>query len=164
MKGTSQMSSAKVFVFIIIVQFVMSANNRIRFVLKIVFVCLYITPSDIHHCANLSAVINLMKCLPDIFCRVCEQDKTYSLWSIIQYVGLCVFSFPISLWWLREYIYFVLWLSSNRKYELLPIYPFYPWTFTHLGLGHETMVWAVCLFVFLFFLIKIIRLKITVKT
>ena len=39
------------------------------------------------------------------------------------------------------------------------------WTFTHcLGLGHETMVWAVCLFVFFFFLIKIIRLEITVKT
>ena len=29
------------FVFIIIVQFMMSANNRIRFVLEIVFVCLY---------------------------------------------------------------------------------------------------------------------------
>ena len=33
-----------------------------------------------------------------------------------------VFSvYPFALWWLREYIYFVLLSSSNRKYELLPI-------------------------------------------
>ena len=60
------------FVFIIIVQFMMSVNNRIRFVLKIVFVWLYITPSHYHHCANLSEDIELIKCLSDIFCRVCE--------------------------------------------------------------------------------------------
>ena len=34
----------------------------------------------------------------------------------------CVFSvFPFPFWWLREYNYFVLSSSSNRKYELLPI-------------------------------------------
>ena len=49
------------FVFIIIVQFMMSTSNRIRFVLKIVFVCLYITPSHYHHCANLSEDIELIK-------------------------------------------------------------------------------------------------------
>ena len=41
------------FVFTIIVQF-MSANSRIRFGLKIVFVYLYIIPSHNHHSANLS--------------------------------------------------------------------------------------------------------------
>ena len=40
------------FVFISIVQFMMSANSQIRFGLQIVFVCLYITPSPYHHCAN----------------------------------------------------------------------------------------------------------------
>ena len=40
------------FVFISIVQFMMSANSRLRFGLQIVFVCLYITPSHYHHCAN----------------------------------------------------------------------------------------------------------------
>ena len=60
------------FVFIIVVQFVMSANNRIRFVLKIVFVSLYITPSHYHRCANLSEDIELKKSLSDIFCGVCE--------------------------------------------------------------------------------------------
>ena len=40
------------FVFISIVQFMMSANSRIRFGLQIVFVSLYITPSHYHHCAN----------------------------------------------------------------------------------------------------------------
>ena len=60
------------FVFIIFVQFMMSANSRIRFGLNIVFVYLYITPSYFHHCANLSEDIEHIKCLSDIFCRVCE--------------------------------------------------------------------------------------------
>ena len=42
--------------------------------LQIVFVCLYITPSHHHHCANLSADIELITCLSDIFCRMCEYD------------------------------------------------------------------------------------------
>ena len=29
--------------------------------------------------------------------------------------------YPFMLWWLREYVYFVLLSSSNRKYELLLI-------------------------------------------
>ena len=45
----------------------------------------------------------------------------FSPLSIIQYVGLYVFSLPISLVMIdRIYIYFVL-SSSNRNYELLPI-------------------------------------------
>ena len=40
------------FVFISIVQFMMRENSRIQFDLQIVFVCLYITPSHYHHCAN----------------------------------------------------------------------------------------------------------------
>ena len=55
-----------------IVQFMMSANSRIRFGLQIVLVCLYSTPSHYHHWANLSEDIELTKCLSDIFCRVCE--------------------------------------------------------------------------------------------
>ena len=31
-------------------------------------------PSHYHHCANLSEDIELIKCLSDIFCRVCEED------------------------------------------------------------------------------------------
>ena len=40
------------FVFISIVQFMISANSRIRFCLQIVFVCLNITPYHYQHCAN----------------------------------------------------------------------------------------------------------------
>ena len=60
------------FFFIIIVQFMMSANNPIRFGLLIVFVCLYITLSHYHHCVNLSEDTEIIKCPSDIFCRVCE--------------------------------------------------------------------------------------------
>ena len=60
------------FIFIITAQLMMSANSRVRFGLQILFVCLYITPSHYHHCANLSEDITLIKCLSDIFCRVSE--------------------------------------------------------------------------------------------
>ena len=60
--------------------------------------------------------------------------------SIIQYVGLCVFSLPISLVMIE--IIYKLCLIIIIKSEV--------WTITHcLGLGHETMVCAVCLSTFL---------------
>ena len=80
------------FVLIIIVQFMISANSRIRCGLQIVFVCLYITPSHYHHCVNLSVDIELMKFLPDIFCRVCEQDWAYSLSYPLLNIWGCMFS------------------------------------------------------------------------
>ena len=107
------------FVFIIIVQFMMSANIRIRFGLQIVFVCLYIIPSHYHHCANCAS----------IFSQLC----------IIQYMGLCVFILPISLVMI-ERIY-TLSYYHHQKWVV--------WTIIHcLGLGHETMVCAVCLSIF----------------
>ena len=42
------------------------------YVLKIVFDYLCITPAHNHHCANFTEDIELIKCLSDIFCRVCE--------------------------------------------------------------------------------------------
>ena len=60
------------FVFIIVMQFMISANSRTRFGLQVVFVCLYITTAHYHLCANLSEDIELIKCLSDIFCRVCD--------------------------------------------------------------------------------------------
>ena len=66
----------------------------------------------------------------------------FSQLSIIQkYVGLCVFSLPISLVMI-ERIY-ILCLVIIVKSEVCSI--------THcLGLGHKTMVCAVCLSVFLY--------------
>ena len=107
------------FVFIFIVQFMMSANSPIRFGLRFVFVYLHITPAHYHHCARLSKDIDLIKCLSDIVCRLCEFDKAYSLSDPLQNTWGCVFTvYLIPLWWLREYIYFVLLSSSNRMYEL----------------------------------------------
>ena len=51
----------------------------------------------------------------------CVRFSILSPLSIIQYVGLYVSGYSFLLWWLREYIYFVLLSSSNRKYELLPV-------------------------------------------
>ena len=66
--------------------------------------------------------------------------------SMIQYVGLYVFSLPISLVMIE--IIYILCLIIIIKSEI--------WTITHcLGLGHETMVSAVCLSIFLRRLSKI---------
>ena len=64
----------------------------------------------------------------------------FSQLSIIQYMGLCVFSLPISLVMIDRI--YILCLIIIIKSEV--------WTITHcLGLGHETMVCAVCLSIFL---------------
>ena len=85
------------FIFIIIVQFMMSANSRIRFGLQIVFVYF------VHYTISLSSL-----------CKVISTHWTYkmpvryillSVWvilsifsqlSFIKHVGLCVFRLPIS--------------------------------------------------------------------
>ena len=90
------------FVFISIVQFMMSANSWIRFGLHIVFVCLYITPSHYHHCANFiwrhwTYKIPVRCNLSSVWVRL----SIFSQLSIIQYVGLCVFSLPISFMMIR---------------------------------------------------------------
>ena len=124
------------FVFIIIVQFMMSANNRIRFVLKIVLVCLYITPSHHHHCASLS---ELIKCLSDIFCRVC---KIRHILSVIHYTICGAVRFQFTRFLVMIERIYILCLIIIIKSEV--------WTITHcLRLGHETMMCAVCLYVFL---------------
>ena len=65
----------------------------------------------------------------------------FSRLSIIQYVGLCVFSLPISFVMI-EIIYILCLIIIIIKSDV--------WTIIHcLGLGHETMVCAVCLFIFL---------------
>ena len=70
------------FVFII-VQFMMSANIRIRFGLQIVLVCLYSTPSHYHHCANLSEGIELINASQIYFVECVSKIK--HILSVIHY-------------------------------------------------------------------------------
>ena len=107
---------------------------------KNILVCLYSTSSHYHHCTNLSEGIELIKCLADIFCRV---YKIKNILSIIHYTicGAVCFQFTHFSCDDWENIY-ILCLIIINKSEV--------WTITHcLGLGHETMVSAVCLSVFL---------------
>ena len=112
------------FVFISIVQFMMSANIRIRFGLQIVLVCLYSTPSHYHHCASLSEGIELIKCLLDMFWRVCVRLRIFSPLSIIQYVGLHVFSLPIYLV-IIEIIYIYTSSYYHHQIESMNFYPLF---------------------------------------
>ena len=129
------------FVFIIIAKFMMSANSRIRFGLQIVCVCLYITPSHYHYCANVMEDTELITCLSDILCQCVSNikhilsDNHYTV-----FWGLCVISLPISLVMIERIS--ILCLIIIIKLDV--------WTIIHcLELGHETMVCAVCLSIFL---------------
>ena len=83
------------FVFIVIVQFMMSAHIRTCFGLKIVhvLVCLYSTSSHYHHCANLSEGIELIK----IYFVECVSKIKHIL-SVIHYTicGAVCFQFTNS--------------------------------------------------------------------
>ena len=101
----------------------------------------------VHYTISLSSLCNLIwkhwtykMLIRYILSSVWVRLSILSQLSIIQYVGLCVFSLPISLVMI-ERIY-ILCLIIIIKSEV--------WTVTHcLGLGHETMVCAVCLSIFL---------------
>ena len=74
-----------------------------------------------------------------ILSSVWVRSSIFSQLFIIQYVGLCVFSLPISLMIIeRIYILCLIIIIKSVK-----------WTISHcLGLGHETMVCTVCLSIF----------------
>ena len=75
-----------------------------------------------------------------ILSSVWVRLSIFSPLSIMQYVGLFVFSLPIYLVMIEKIC--ILCLIIITKTEV--------WTITHcLGLGHETMVFAVCLSIFL---------------
>ena len=85
------------FVFIIIVQFMMSSNSRMRSGLQIVYFCLCIT-SYHHHCAiffwrHWTFTMPVRYILSSVWVRL----SIFSQLSIIQYMWLCDFSLPISL-------------------------------------------------------------------
>ena len=97
-----------------------------EFGLQIVFICLYITPSHYHHCANLAEDIELKKCLSDIFCRACKTDHVLSVirYTIYGIVCLHFTHLPCDDW---DNICFVLLSSSNRKYEFYPLFRVRSW-------------------------------------
>ena len=85
-----------------------------------------------------------------ILSSVWVRLSIFSQLSIIQYVGLCVFSSPIDLVMIE--IIYILCLIIIIKSEV--------WTITDcLGLGHETMVCAVCLSIFLLLLLSSLLLS-----
>ena len=89
--------------------------------------------------------------LSSVWVRSSILSQLSIMLSIIQYVGLCVFSLPTPLGMIeRIYIFCLIIITKSEV-----------WTVTHcLGLGHETMVCAVCLSIFLYsskvFYIKLI--------
>ena len=132
------------FVFIIVVQFLMSANSRIGFTLQIVLFFVQYTISLSSLCKinwrHWTYKMPVRYILSSVWVRLSIFSPLSIIQSIIQDVGLCVFSLPTSFVMI-ERIY-ILCLIIIIKSEV--------WTSTHcLGLGHETMVCAVCLSIFL---------------
>ena len=103
----------------------MCANNWVHYGLIVVYCYLHITPPYYHHYADLE--------------YVCLNLVQFSQLSLMQYMGLCVFSLPIPHMIIVEIP--VLDLSIIIKSDV--------WSICHcLWLGHETMLCAVCLSMF----------------
>ena len=116
------------FVFITIVQFMMSPN--------IIRLFVYNTISLSSLCKLIWRHWTYKMPVRYIFSSVWVRLSIFSQLFIIQYIWCCVYSVCQSpLWWLR---WCILCLIIIIKSEV--------WTITHcLGLGHKTMVCAVCL-------------------
>ena len=129
------------FDFIIIVQFMMSSNSRMRFwFAHRIHLFVYNIISSSSLCKLIWRHWTYKMPVRYILSSVWVRLSIFSQLSIIQYMGLCVFSLPISLV-LIERIYICLIIVTKSEV----------WTITHcLGLGHETIVCAVCLSTFLF--------------
>ena len=115
------------FVFIIIAQFMMNANSRIRFGLLIVFVCLYMIPSR-----SKSSLWKLIwrrwtyempfrYILPSVWVRL----SIFSQLSIIQYMGLRVFSLPISVVMIERIYIYIYFFYYHHQIESMNYYPLF---------------------------------------
>ena len=124
------------------VQFVMSSNYWVHYGLKVIFVCVHIILPHHHNYVDISESTEHIKCLSSIFCHprsMCLRLNQFYQLSSMQYMGLCVFSLPISL------------VMMVRIYELylIIIIKLEVWITSHcFGLDHETMVCAVFLTMF----------------
>ena len=91
-----------------------------------------------HHHADLSEGTEPTKCLSSTFCQRLNQ---FSLVSFVQHMCLRVYNLPISL----------VIIVTIYVIHLIIIITSEVWTTSHcLGLGHETMVCAVCLAMFFY--------------
>ena len=104
--------------------------------------------SFVHYTISLSSLCKLIwrhgiykMSVKYIFVQCVSKISIFSQLSIIQFMGLRVFSLPISLVMI-DGIYILCHIIINKS-EV--------WTIIHcLGSGHETMVCALCLAIFLF--------------
>ena len=96
----------------------MSATIRIRFGLQIVLVCLHSTPSNYHHCLiwrHWTYEMPVRYILSNVWVRL----NIFSPLTIIQYVGLYVFSLSISLVMIeRIHIYIYIYTLSYYHHQI----------------------------------------------
>ena len=128
------------FVFIIIVQFKVSANIRIRFWLADRTRLFVLYTSHYHHRANYLKALNLQNACPIYFVECVSKIK--HILSVIHYTICGAVCFQFTHFLVMIEIIYILCLIIIIKSEV--------WTITRcLGSGHETMVSALCLSTFL---------------
>ena len=112
--------------FLSLCSLVICTNNRVRYGPMVVVISLHITLPHYHHYADVSESIELLKYL-------------YILPRV--YLNLSQFSQSTLLWWLWEYVYFILLSSSNRKYEPFRIKKQWFALYVFLCSYNDTMTW-----------------------
>ena len=113
---------------------------QILFGLQIVFICLYITPSHYHHCANFiwrhwTYKMPVRYNLSNVWVRL-------SIFSIIHYIICGAVCFQFTHFFHDDWENIHILFYHHHQIGSMNYYPLF---------GHETMVCAVCLSIFLFF-------------
>ena len=94
-------------------------------------------------CLKLLNCLNASKIYP--VSRMCLRLGKFSQLSLMQYIGLCGLSLPISL----------MMIVRIHVLDLIIIIESEVWPIWHcLGLGHEKMVCAVCLYIFFWYILN----------
>ena len=119
----------------------MCANDEVHYYPKVVFVCLHITLPRNHHYADLPECTELLKCLSGTLCPGCVS-KIKSILSIIFHAIYVAVQIQLSHFSYDD--------CENMCTLFIFIIKSKVWPICHyLGLGYETMICTVCLFVFL---------------
>ena len=92
------------------------ASKRIHYIPMIVFVCLHFTIPHCDHYADVSEGIEFLNTCQEHYIECVSKIQT--ILSIIAhaiYGAVCIQFTLFLLWWLWEYVYYILLSSSNRK-------------------------------------------------
>ena len=109
---------------------IICTNIGIHYGSMVLFICLHFTLPHYHHYADISEGVELIKCSSGTFCQLCVfRLNQFSQLFFMQYMGLCVFSLPISA---------VMIVKIYVLYHIIFLIKSEVWPISHWLMGHTS--------------------------